>query len=377
MSLNLKHLMEEDAGRPVSPAPVDDVLAGGRSRVRRRRIVAVAAAAVAAVLAIAIPVALLPGDSTDEPIERLERTEWSQLDGPWVDLRSIHVGDLTVPRPPGWNVDVLTSTQDSAVYWSSKRGGRVGVLTEVRTDGSVHRLGSDVLGPPFTDPTGSYVAWRSTHEIVVYDTSTGSEVSRQPVGDDSAVNAVDDGVVTYTDAERLYAWQPDQGEPVEIDLPDTGFVSDVAGELRIVGSLSGRGEAYVVDGDGERVLTLEQPGYGEFDPSGRYIAVSYHYRADGREQAEFAVRAVDSESDTRLSGYDGDIYQISWDPSGVLILGTVAHFDGIVNPDDELTFYACDPETGACGLIEGSTTTVAAAPMPANFATLLLWSYSG
>jgi hypothetical protein len=376
MSLNLKHLMEEDAGRPVSPAPVDDVLAGGRSRVRRRRIVAVAAAAVAAVLAIAIPVALLPGDSTDEPIERLERTEWSQLDGPWVDQRSIHVGDLSVPRPPSWNVDVLTSTQDSAVYWSSKSGGRVGVLTEVRADGSVHRLGSDVVGPPFTDPTGSYVAWRSAREIVAYDTSSGSEVARQPVSDDSAVNAVDDGVVTFTDAERLYAWQPDQGEPVEVDLPDMGFVSDVAGELRIVGSLSGGGEAYVVDGDGERVLTLEKSGYGEFDPSGRYIAVSY-YSADGLDSVGFAVRAVDSERDTQLTGYDGDIYQISWDPSGALILGTVPHFDGIVNPDDEMTFYACDPETGACGLIEGSTTSVDAAPMPANFTSLLLWSYSG
>ena len=73
MSTSLKKLMEADAQRPVPPAPIDEVLAGGRSRLRRRRLVTVAAAAVVAVLAIAIPVALAGGDrSVDEPIERPE-----------------------------------------------------------------------------------------------------------------------------------------------------------------------------------------------------------------------------------------------------------------------------------------------------------------
>jgi hypothetical protein len=97
MSLNLKQLMEDDAGRPVPPAPVDDMLAGGRSRVRRRRIVAVAAAAVAAVLAIAIPVGLLPGDSTDEPIGRLrDSLTFTRADGTLFTV----VGARALCRPP-------------------------------------------------------------------------------------------------------------------------------------------------------------------------------------------------------------------------------------------------------------------------------------
>jgi hypothetical protein len=69
MSTSLKRLMEEDAGRPVPLAPLDDVLAGGRSRVRRRRMVGAVAAVVLAVLAIVIPIGFLGNDSTDQPVE--------------------------------------------------------------------------------------------------------------------------------------------------------------------------------------------------------------------------------------------------------------------------------------------------------------------
>jgi hypothetical protein len=69
MTTSLKRLMEEDAGRPVPPTPVDRVLAGGQARVRRRWTVGSVAAALIAVLAIAIPVGFLGEESTDQPIE--------------------------------------------------------------------------------------------------------------------------------------------------------------------------------------------------------------------------------------------------------------------------------------------------------------------
>ncbi|HYJ69720.1 MAG TPA: hypothetical protein VEX15_18860 [Nocardioidaceae bacterium] len=69
MSTSLKRLLEQDAARTtVSPAPVDIVLAGGRARVRRRRIVGVAAAVVLALLAIAVPIGLTQNNSQDKPI---------------------------------------------------------------------------------------------------------------------------------------------------------------------------------------------------------------------------------------------------------------------------------------------------------------------
>lgn len=68
MTTSLKQLMEQDAGRPVPPAPVDRVLARGQARVRRRWTAGAVAAVVLAVLAIAIPVGFLGDKSTDQPI---------------------------------------------------------------------------------------------------------------------------------------------------------------------------------------------------------------------------------------------------------------------------------------------------------------------
>src|SRR5262245_23049282 len=100
MSTSLKRLLEQEAARTeIPPAPLDAVVAGGRARVRRWRVVGVAAAAAVAVLAIAIPIGLSQGGSDDQPIERPENTGWRQLDGPWTDLRLIHFGAATVSRP--------------------------------------------------------------------------------------------------------------------------------------------------------------------------------------------------------------------------------------------------------------------------------------
>jgi hypothetical protein len=194
MSTSLKRLLDAEAARSdVPPAPVHAVVAGGQARVRRWRIIALA---------------------DDQPIERPEEPGWTQLDGPWTDLRSIHFGTATVSRPPGWNVEVLTSTRDSALYTSSNNGGRTYRLYELRPDESVSQIGSDVEGAPLADPMGSYVAWqdKSSGEIVVYDTSRHAEVARQPVERHlGLVNAVDGDTIFYSDASQTYAWRPAQG----------------------------------------------------------------------------------------------------------------------------------------------------------------------
>jgi hypothetical protein len=381
MTTSLKRLLEQEAARTdIPPAPVDAVVTGGRARVRRWRVVCVAAAAAAAVLSIAIPIGLTQGDSDNQPVEPPEKHGWRQMDGPWTDLRSIHFGAATVARPPGWNVEVLTSTRDSALYTTPINNGATYRLYEVRPDESVHAIGSDVIGTPFADPAGSYVAWqeKAAGEIVVYDTSRGSELARQSVGGDAYVIAVDGDTVTYADADQTYTWRPGHDpEWIDPSILNRGTVTDVDADLRLVSSLGGPGDSYVVDSVGRGALTLPGQVYGEFDPSGRYLALT-RLTGPELEVADRFVRAVDTTEDTELTGYDGEIVQMSWDPSGSLVLGTVKHSDTIVNPDDAMSFFACDPATGDCELIDGSTTTVDEAPLPANFDTYLqlAWSLS-
>ena len=380
MSTSLKRLLDAEAARTETPpAPVAAVVAGGQARVRRRRVLSVAAAAAAAVLAVAIPLGLSQGGSDDEPIKRPD-PGWTQLDGPWTDLRSIHFGDATAPRPPGWNVEMLTSTRDSALYTSSTNGGRSFHLYELRRDESVRQIGSHLGGTLLADPTVQHVAWldKAVGELVIYDTARGAVVARQAVGRIGAyVNAVDGDTVVYTDAsQQTYVWRSDRTdpEPLDLSLPNKTFVADIGNDLLMVSNLRGRHDSYVVDGSGRRVITFPGPTVGEFDPSGRYMALT-KLRPRWPEVVGWAVRAIDASKDTELTGYAGEIVQTSWDPSGPLILATVKHIDdNSVSPSDVLTFYRCDPATGDCGLIEGSRTTARVAAEPANFQGMLLLS---
>lgn len=381
MSTSLKRLLDAEAARTeIPPPPVAAVVAGRRARLRRRRIIGVAvAAAVAAVLAIAIPLGVTKGGSDDEPIGP-SGIGWGQLDGPWADQRSIHFGDVSAPRPPGWQVDVLTSTQHSALYTAPRKDGMGDRLYELRRDGSVRQLSSHRVFTLRADPTGRYVAWQELQAkeivLVVYDTARAKVVARQSGGRAGVmVTAVDGGTVIYGDSSspQIYSWHPGRGdpEPLDVTVPKRSFVADAGNSLLMISSFGGPRDSYVVDGAGRRVATFSGPTLGEFDPSGRYLALTKISRK-GQDVVGYAVRALDATTDTELSGYDGDIVQASWDPSGSLVLATVDQLhDGLVPPDDELTFYRCDPATGGCALIEGSTTTVDAAPESANLQVIL------
>jgi len=378
MSTSLKRLLEAEAGRTeISPAPVAAVVAGGQARVRRRRILSVAVAAAAAVLAIAIPIGLSQGGSDDKPIKRPE-IGCTQLDGPWTDRQGVHFGEATAPRPPGGDVEVLTSTRDSAVYTSSDPTGKYYRIYELRRDGSVRQIGAH-RGPLQADPTGRFVAWHdvAAGEIVVYDTVRRAEAGRQFVGRLGAfVNAVRGDTVVYTHASQTYVWRPARGdpEPLDVALPNGSFVADVGNDLLMVSNLAGSHESYMVDGTGRRLITFPVPTVGEFDPSGNYLALA-ELSPSFSDIIGWAVRDVGAPADTELTGYAGEIVQTSWDPSGSLILATVKHIDeDSVSPGDVLTFYRCDPATGDCMLIEGSTTTARVAAGPANFQMMLLLS---
>ena len=380
MSTSLKRLLDAEAARTeIPPPPVAAVVAGRQARVRRRRIIGVAvAAAVAAVLAIAIPLGVTKGGSDNDPIGPPD-IGWRHLDGPWTDQRSIHFGDATAPRPPGWKVDTLTSTRDSALYTAPRKDGRGDRLYELRRDASVRQLSSHQVFTLRADPTGRYVAWQELQAkkivLVVYDTASAEVVARLPAGRAGVmVTAVDGDTVIYGDSSspQIYVWHPDRGdpEPLGVTVPKRSFVADAGNGLLMISSTGGSRDSYVVDETGERVLTFSGPALGEFDPSGRYLALTKMSR--GQDVVGYAVRALDAAKDTELSGYDGDIVQASWDPSGSLVLATVEQLnDGLVPPDDELTFYRCEPATGGCALIEGSTTTVDAAPESANLQVIL------
>jgi hypothetical protein len=138
MSTSLKQLMEQDAQRPVSRAPIDDVLAGGKTRLRRRRVVAVAAAAIVALLAIAVPIGLVGGDdSVDEPIQDPERSD--SLTFTREDGTTFTIDGARVHCPPPKRTE--TASQAILVVARGKAGYFVveGLLAEV-SDGATIRL---------------------------------------------------------------------------------------------------------------------------------------------------------------------------------------------------------------------------------------------
>lgn len=71
MTTSLRRLLEQEAQRTRrSPAPLDDVLSGGASVVRRRRVVGIAIAAAVTLIAVVVPWALVAtGADTDQPID--------------------------------------------------------------------------------------------------------------------------------------------------------------------------------------------------------------------------------------------------------------------------------------------------------------------
>jgi hypothetical protein len=118
MSTSLRQLLEDDAGRDaVPPAPIEDVLSGGRSRVRRRRVLGVAAAVVLALLAIAIPFGLTGGDSDNEPIEHPERSD--SLTFTREDGTTFTLGGARVACPP----PSLTETESQVIVVRSPSPG--------------------------------------------------------------------------------------------------------------------------------------------------------------------------------------------------------------------------------------------------------------
>jgi hypothetical protein len=177
MSMNLKQLMEDDAGRPVSPAPVDEVLAGGWSRVRRRRIVGAAAAAVAAVVAIAIPVGLSQNDSTDEPIDRPERSDsltFTRANGTAFTIEGAEVrcGRSTESDAPLQAVFVEGSAQE---FDPGREPTEPLFLLEAFPRDVA---GGDTITLPhsyeYNDPSGAV--------LFVYDAETGNELSSSAEG---------------------------------------------------------------------------------------------------------------------------------------------------------------------------------------------------
>lgn len=71
MTTSLRRLLEQEAQRTKrSPAPLDDVLSGGASVVRRRRVVGIAIAAAVALIAVVVPWAIVAaGSDTDQPVD--------------------------------------------------------------------------------------------------------------------------------------------------------------------------------------------------------------------------------------------------------------------------------------------------------------------
>jgi hypothetical protein len=326
-------LHDEASGLVVPPAPVNSVLARGRS-MRRRRRAAVAGSVAAAVTVVAAGIAVLGPDGSDrtEPAKPSDQTAYRQL-GAWAQGDELHVGNHTV------TVDDLKELQysTSGVVVVTARDDYV----LVTPDGVVHSLDLDLVDSPgslnnvATDPTTPNLAYvralgGGQAQAVVRDLATGEEttVGRpfQTQEADGAGWVSGDLMLYFRDGDgRLVNWRT--GRPAVFPGPGWWYGSGVVIDYDQDGTWT------LTSFDGESLLTAPSDpagGYGTLSPGGRYFAVS-------DIDAGIVVHELATGTSAVVEGRAAPNY--GWTPDGHLV-GKLANSSGEVE--------VCDPGTGEC-----------------------------
>jgi hypothetical protein len=236
MTTSLRRLLEQEAQRTTrSPAPLDDVMSGGASLVRRRRFAGIGVvAAVAALASVVVPGVV---DRDDEPgiagSGGFEARKATYAQG-----STIHYGDKTIDVRH--EVRALVQTDDGFVFLDPSEtvyftNGEV--TAEIGHGGGMTKLAAD--------DSGSYVAWVEVDEgeapeIVVFDTNSGTEELRMVAGDGAypghgddydkpTVEALDSGNVYVANADGVAAVNIRTGESTTIFGPgDKRLFNDAA-----------------------------------------------------------------------------------------------------------------------------------------------------
>lgn len=330
MTERLKQLLDGEAlALPVPPPAADAVLRQGRGLRRRHRLV-VGASGVAAAVILSGTVAALGGD--DDPGRAASDAAAAPAssgaafsygnhvfyDGP--DHEAV-IDDKAVKSLYYTSAGVLVRHGDNA--WSD--GGGPQRFSLVTPDGDVRRLGLEteetVHASDVDQPFVAYAeAVDGDLEVVVYDVVADAEEARVTVGPTTEnwfPVSIDDDTVYVQDGydNRIVAVDWKSGTSAESDVPSAWGVT----EGRVGTEVDGK-PAVVDAGNGDVLLTVDDPGYFNLSPDGRYAELVY----EGEEsvagsQVELEVYDVDTGSSVTFTGpaydwgwtADGDRFQVS------------------------------------------------------------------
>ncbi|WP_183099880.1 hypothetical protein [Nocardioides pelophilus] len=324
MTERLKQLLDGEAlALPVPPPAAGAVLRQGRGLRRRHRLVVGASGVAAAVIVSGTVAALGGGDDPGRAASDAAAAPASSgaafsygnhvfYDGP--DHEAV-IDDKAVKSLYYTSAGVLVRHGDNA--WSD--GGGPQRFSLVTPDGDVQRLALETEETVHaSDVDQPYVAYAEAVdgdlEVVVYDVTADTEEARVTVGPTTEnwfPVSIDGDTVYVQDGydNRIVAVDWRSGTSAESDVPSAWGVT----EGRVGTEVDGN-PAVVDAGNGEVLLTVDDPGYFNLSPDGRYAELVY----EGEEsvagsQVEFEVYDVDTGSSVTFTG---PAYDWGWTADG-------------------------------------------------------------
>jgi len=365
-------------GDQLVPPSLASLREAARRRDRRAQIVSASAAAVAVIAVTATAVVLTPDDDAAlRPTgpSQIEETQVRPLT--YADGSTIHYGDETVEADgPVVELDVTDAgagfrTEDGRIWFTD--GSSVDEIGAVGEPGPGY---GDVVWPMLTRPgwmlsanAGSRLVWfefpaPGAPEVVVYDTTSGQEVARDPVsfGPGPGHTALPAEVT-----ERFVYWYsaPDPDEEVPGDVaqvrydPETGDQSPVT-QLEVLDDREQDAavRSVRIKEDG---LCDSCPGLHYSDGMNQQMGLNLHVGTSGIDgiapvgSGDMVVEEVTGEPFRfdRLPGYpdnDGVAWLVQWiDDQTVVIL----------HPREQSTdLIACHLDSDSCEVAVSGPTTI-------------------
>jgi len=327
MTERLRQLLGGEAdGLDVPPPATDAVLRQGRGLRRRNRVVVGACGAAAAVIVGGSVVALAgSGNETAAP---------DPASTPVGDNAVFSYGNHVFYDGPAHQAEIQDTAVKSLYYTSAgvlvrhgnngnSDGGGPQRFSLVTPDGDVQRLGLVTEETVHaSDPGQPYVVYGEAVDgqlqVVVYDVTKDAEAARVTVGPTTEhwFPVSIDGDTVYVESGydgKNYAVDWKAGTAAESDLPS---VWEVFGG-RVAGDVDHK-PAVVDATSGDVLLAVDQAGYFELSPDGRYAELVTEGDEPTPGPAETAVYDVGSGSSITVPGkawdwgwtVDGDLFKV-------------------------------------------------------------------